>query len=91
MRTFREVERFAVTVVSPDDGHNIIIGYFRTRLHAEDAAQEKRGFVVPTKMLVETDTGEHFVGELKKVILDIPDRAAVLAKLTPAERAALGF
>jgi hypothetical protein len=81
---------YCVTRTSQDDGHCIVEGWFTDLLMANELAKKVDGHVVRSRLWSD-GRGAFYRIEPKLVEVDIPARDAVLAKLTPKERKALGL
>jgi hypothetical protein len=82
---------WAVSVVSKDDGHTFYAAHFTDHSEAEKAARRLGGNVVQTSLYFDRATGTYYKARLERVPVDLPDRDEVLARLSPAEREALGI
>lgn len=81
---------WAVSIVSPDDGHRITVSYWTDQRKA-DADARKRGGKVYQTSLWKDSSGRYYHLLTEEVGVDLPDRRDVLDKLSPAERKVLGI
>jgi hypothetical protein len=92
----KEIEYlWAVTYTSRDDGHRLTAAVFTDRKEAEKHCRE-RAFgidqkVVQSSLWMDTDSGKYYEITKREVDVDGPvHRERAWAKLSPAERKALG-
>lgn len=84
---------WAVTAISPDDGHRVPVAYFTDLRQANDYEYRHSGLEQPAVVQVELyKEGERYY-KITKTEVQVnlePLRRSALAKLTDAEKRALG-
>ncbi len=78
-----------VNYVSKDDGHNLTDSYWTDLNKAEKRSREIQGRVNKT-CLWRDNANNYYEVKYTEVMVDVPTREQVLAKLSPKERKVLG-
>ena len=90
---FEQVKAWQVAFVSQDDGHTLLDHniYTDESMAWHRASKFKQGSVVSCTSVFRGSDGKLYYLNYKSVLVDIPEKEDVIAKLSSTELAALGL